>query len=460
VTLAVRCVAALLLSLVVTASAAPASADAVATGSDARFAQTIAGAELTVVIRATPRVPAALRVEIIAYRPVPELDLALAVRSVESGAASRGVVRLRRDRPGVYPAGSLDVTRTGPHELELRAGGEVSTLPFRVLVPASSPWEFVIHGGLYAAGMLLAGGLLAGGMSRRPSAVAVTGGAVLGVAALTTALLSSWLPPPVPDGAAPPADPAQQTGRPYAVAAAGTTPDQPVAGRDFTLRLDLFDGSTGRPVDDLAAHHAALAHLVVTSADGGYFRHVHPLRAGPGRLEVRLRADRPGRYLAYAEIEREGSGRQIVPAAFTVTGTSTGTSNRTSTVADGAEAAGVPRVAVTPARPVAGRPATIALDAGGGVRTWLGMAGHLIIRDVPGTLLSHAHELGSMTAAGSMAARGVPAPEEGAVVRSSGLRFTFSFPRPGRYLGWVQYAGDFRIETVPFEVTVAEEDGT
>lgn len=93
-----------------------------------------------------------------------------------------------------------------------------------------------------------------------------------------------------------------------------------MAGEEFTLRMDLIDGSTGRPVDDLTAHHEALAHVVVTSQDGRYFRHLHPLRTRPGRLEVKLSPDRPGRYLAHTELEREQSGGQLLTADFTVGG--------------------------------------------------------------------------------------------------------------------------------------------
>ncbi|MDF5752441.1 hypothetical protein [Spongiactinospora sp. TRM90649] len=445
-----RLLAALLLLLIMTGSAAPAAADPVAGGADARFAQSIGGADVTVVVSTPTRVPAVLGVEVIAYAPVPRLDLALAVRSAESGAVTRDVVRLLPGRPGVYRATALRASHAGPHELELRAGGQVSTLPFRVLVASSSPWEFVIHGGLYAAGILLVGGLLTGGLSRRPSGVAVVSGAVLGVAALTTALLSSWLPLPVAEGAAPPVGPAVPTGRPYVTALAVTEPANPRPEQEFTLVMDLFDGSTGLPADDLTVHHAALAHLVVTGADGAYFRHAHPLRAAPGRLAVRLRAGAPGRYLAYAEIEREGAGRQSVRAAFTVAG-------RTGTAGEPVHApAAVPGLTITPARPVAGRPTTFAFAAGGGVQTWLGMAGHLVVRDLPGTLLGHAHEMGSMIPA----TPGVPPPGEGTATGSPVLRFTYAFPKPGRYLAWVQYARGFRIETVPFEVTVTEEDRT
>lgn len=477
---------ALLVLLLTMTGAVPASAHGFVPGEDIEFAQTIAGTELTVVVKSTVKVPTPLRVEIVAHHPVPDLTINLTVRSTTSGQTTRAAVRLVRGRAGSYPA-TLGVAETGPHELELRTPGEFSVLPFRVLIAASSPWEFLIHGGFYAAGILVVGGLLSGGLSRRSSAVAVGGGAVVGVVALTVALVSPDLPLPPPEGSAP----AGTGGRPYALASLGTTPSRPRVTDGFALRLDLIDGSTGRPVDDLVTHHAALAHMLVTSEDGGSFQHVHPTRTGPGRLEVRLRTDRPGRYLVYAEIERADSGTQMVSGKFSVT---TGTDDVTGTDdADGpgdaveatgtdgpgdeAKAAGTDDpdnkveatgtddpdnpddaplapagLRMTPERPVAGRPTTIEFEAGAGLQPWLGMAGHLIVRDQSGGFLGHVHELGSMT--GQVPADDTP------VTYGPKLRFTFNFPRPGRYFAWMQFVRDFQIVTVPYVVTVTEEEST
>ena len=497
----------LLLLLVALLPTAPASGDAVGAGADARFAQSIAGTELTVVVRSVSRLPAALPVEITAYQPVPDLPVHLTIRSQETGESAQATVRLRSGRPGTYRT-RIAVTRAGPHELELRAGGERSVLPLRVLVAGSSPMEFAIHGGIYLAGALLLGGLLTGGLSRRRSAVAVYGGAALGVAALTTALVSPMLPPPVPEGAEPPPPPGTEVEPSYLIARFSTEPERPVSGTDFTLRVDLVDGATGLPVDDLAGYHQALAHLVVVG-DGGYFRHLHPLVAGPGRLETRLRADRPGRYRAYAEVRRAGSGTQLLAGDLTVTGepaeragdekptggaVSTAVSPARSTAGAAASTAestaggaaskaggaashsrtGAPggsgeaapeatspavpyrtrpagEPVLTPARPVAGRPVTIELDTGrADVQPWLGMPGHLIVRDESGDFLGHVHESGMITDPT------MPPVEEGSAIFGPKLRFTYTFPASGRYLAWLQYARDFRIETVPFVITVGE----
>ncbi|MGP4095352.1 hypothetical protein [Nonomuraea sp. KM90] len=411
-----------LAAVLVLALAAPAAAHNVTAGADLRIAQSIAGAEVTVVIKGTSRVPGPLRIGVIAYQPVAGLPVGLEVRSVEDGRTVTGTAGAAARDPQYA---QLRVERTGPHELKLSAGDEVAVVPFRVLVERGSAGDLLIYGGLFVAGLLLVGGLLTGGLARRATAMLLSAGAAAGVTvAAMVIVFEPQLPPTVPDGAAPVAG-TPAGGRPYAQARVATVPARPAAGQDFTLRVDLVDGSTGRPVDDLAVHHEALAHVVVTSADGRYFRHLHPLRTAPGRLEVRLRADRPGRYLAHAELEREDSGGQLVTAGFEIGGEAApGTS-----VPAGEAVSPLLR----PAVPVAGRPATIELPAPAGVRPWLGMTGHLLVRSQDGTFFGHVHEMGTP---------------------GSRLRFTFSFPEPGRYLAWAQYATADRIVTAPFTVDV------
>ncbi|GAB2922344.1 hypothetical protein [Nonomuraea fastidiosa] len=411
-----------LAAVLVLAMAVPAAAHNVTAGADLRFAQTIAGAEVTVVIKGTSRVPGPLRIGVIAYEPVAGPVFDLEVRSVEDGRTVTGTARAAAD-----PAYTeLRVERTGPHELKLSAGGEVAVVPFRVLVDRGSPGDFLIYGGLFVAGLLLVGGLLTGALSRPGPAMGLAAVAAAGVTvAAMVVMFEPQLPPAPPDGAAPTATNA--AGRPYAQARVSTVPERPGAGEEYTLRIDLLDGSTGRPVDDLVVHHEALAHVVVTSEDGRYFRHVHPLRTAPGRLEVRMRADRSGRYLAYAELEREDSGGQLVSSSFQVgKGSADDSEEERPETGDAAPV-------LRPAVPVAGRPVTIELAAPAGVRPWLGMTGHLLVRNEDGSFLGHVHEMGTP---------------------GSRLRFTFSFPEPGRYLAWAQYATRDRIVTAPFTVNV------
>ncbi|MGH3930278.1 MAG: hypothetical protein ACRDTF_09920, partial [Pseudonocardiaceae bacterium] len=277
--------------------------------------------------------------------------------------------------------------------------------------------------------------------------------------------LSSTIPPPLPDGAAPVPniDPAAgAAGRPYALGTLSTAPAAPVTGHELTLRLGLVDGSTGQPVDDLVAHHSALAHTVVTSADADFFAHLHPVRTGPGELTARLVPDRPGRYLVHTEIERADSGAQLVSGEFTVGGEATegdGEPGGDGSPVGAASASTAPGIRSVPARPVAGQPSTLEVDTGADdLQPWLGMAGHLLIRDQSGRFFAHVHELGSMTGPG-MAQPGMAVPDETVAHYGPRLRFAFTFPAPGRYLAWVQYARDFEVHTTPLTIDVVEGEG-
>jgi hypothetical protein len=382
-----------------------ARAHVVEAGADLRVTQTFGAGEVTLVITGVPQVPAPLRVSAQAAHP---MNLALELRSLTDGETSTGSVTV-----GQEPA-ALRAGHAGPHELRVRAGHEVSVIPFRVLVPASAWWTQLGDGAFLALGLLLVGGVLAKGMSRPLVGAASAAAAV----AVVVMLLAPYLPPAPPEGAVPAAGP----GRPYAQGRFSTQPARPATGTEFTLTLRLADGATGRPVDDLTVHHEAPVHLVVTSEDGAVFRHVHPLRTAPGVLEVRLNLPRPGRYHAHAEIERQGSGGQLLSGAFEVSGAPQPDAF--------VHEIATPRL--TPAAPVAGSPVTVEVETEGPIQPWLGMPGHLVVRSEDGVDLAHAH----------------------GTAGESVLRFTLTLPEPGRYLAWVQYAAGGRPVTRPFTMEV------
>lgn len=407
------------LCLVLGTAAVPAWAHGLSAEADLALAQTIAGNELTVVIRRTEQVPGPVRVDVIAHRPVHATVVRLGLRASAGGDGSGAAIALVAGQAGTYAA-TLHAERTGPHLLELRAGDETSRLPFQLLVTRAAAPDVLSYGGFGVASVLLIGALTIGALGRRLPAVALGGAAVLAASVgLTAGLLAPQL------------NPVRPPARPYAQLNLATAPALPSAGSPFTLRLSLLDGATGFPVDDLVPHHAALTHLVVTSEDGEYFRHVHPTRTGAGQWEVRLTAERAGRHFAQFELERADSGAQLVAGSFAVTG----------------EARPGKPVAPRQVRATAGRATPIEVDAGNGVQPWLGMAGHLIVRDVSGGFLGHVHERLSMRP-------DAQPPDETVASYGPALRFTFRFPKPGRYFAWVQYQRDFEIVTVPYVVDV------
>ncbi|AQZ62486.1 Putative secreted protein [[Actinomadura] parvosata subsp. kistnae] len=450
-----RLIPAVLALAAVLAWAAPAWAHGRSGSADVRFAQTIAGMELTVVVRASLRVPAPLQVDVVAHDPGRGGRVELTLRPAGAGGSSAAAAEVREDAPGMYPV-LLRAERVGPHELEVRAGGERSVLPFDLLVPAAPPWEVVVYLAFACAALALVVALVAAAQARRGAAGAGAVAFVVATAvAFTAGGLSPWFVPPVPDGAPAVPEGVRPLGKPNAQPLIEVEPRRPGAYAEFRLRVTLFDGSTGRPADDLAEHHGALSHVVVTSQDGTYFRHVHPLRVAPGVHEVRLRAGEAGRHLVYAEFERADAGGQLVSGAFTVGSPPPAAGSARVARPEGKrpepERPEGARPVLKPARPVAGRPVTLTLDTGRtAVQPWLGMAGHLIVRSRDGGYLGHVHEAASMTAPGERP------PDESVARYGPRLRFTFTFPRPGRHLAWIQYVRNYAIVTVPYVIDVEE----
>ncbi|TDD22712.1 hypothetical protein [Nonomuraea diastatica] len=456
----------LLALLALLAWAGPALAHGRTAEADVRFAQSIAGMEITVVVRASVQVPAPLQVDVVAHVPGEGGRVDLALRSVAGAGSSpgpgpsTGAVTVEAGRPGMYPV-VLAVDRVGPHELELRAGGERSVLPFAVLVARAPLWEVVVYAASACAAVALIGAMASAALSRRVPAGGFAGAFLVAtVVAFTAGLLSPYFAPAMPEGAPPAPSPDLLLGRPNAQAAIEVFPGAPRNGSEFRLRVELFDGSTGLRADDLVEHHAALSHVVVTSQDGSYFRHVHPLRTAPGTYEVRLRAQEAGRHLVYAEFERADAGGQLVSGEFSVTDEPPGA--RPDAPAPSRAPTGHPPVTgetppgeapvTEPARPVAGRPVRLMLDTGvASLQPWLGMAGHLILRSQDGGYLGHIHE------ARSMARTSRRTPDESVAGFGRQLEFVFTFPRPGRYLAWIQYARNYEVVTVPYVIEVGAE---
>jgi hypothetical protein len=216
------------------------------------------------------------------------------------------------------------------------------------------------------------------------------------------------------------------------------------------LTFDLSDGSTGQPVDDLLPHHEALLHLVVVGADGAFFAHLHPARQAPGRFAIGLTPDRPGRYTAYAEIERQDSGVQVVARDFEVGGAAAPAAPPPPGLC-AREVGDIHVVVASSLAPLrAGRQATLTFSfsqAGtpvADIQPWLGMAGHLIARSADGMIYGHIH-----------AAEVVP-PETlaPAVLYGPDVRFAYTFPQPGRYQLWGQFRRAGALVTVPLAVEV------
>jgi hypothetical protein len=434
------------------------------TGPMQTYTQQFGPYEVAITVEIPPSTPAPLYLDI-----APQQDMegvTMRFRAVPRGQPFDGApateLRGSAGSQGVYFA-QLDVDRFGDWELEASLsgpkGGGSARIPFAIVaqpLPAGSIGLFVGLGGLVA--LMIASIALAAISQRRgrpaPGWASWLIGQAMFACLIVSVIFGAQQFSTAIQSAQASADPALAlvgTGRPHANMALHTAPEQPQAGQPLTLTLDLSDGSTGLPVEDLVPHHDSLLHLVVISADGGFYTHIHPPRVAPGSYAIALTPDRPGRYTAYAEIQRQDSGTQVVARDFELGGAA---------VAAGPPAAGLGQRDVAgmlvnvssslePLR--AGKQATFTFSFSRGgapvndLQPWLGMGGHMIARAADGATFAHVHAVGPMAPAGVLTSGIVYGPD---------IRFVYTFPQPGRYQLWGQFRHEQQIVTVPLEVTV------
>ncbi|HEV7980830.1 hypothetical protein [Amycolatopsis sp.] len=485
---------------------APAFADSPSTGGDLTIAQSLGDRELTLVLRRVTGTPGPLHVDVITHAGTAPGRLTMSatpmgITGASSALPAAGVPTTQAvldigQTPGTYSTG-LDVDRPGPWELALGDGYRVAHIPFLVPVQATSPPERAVYGGFVAAGILLLVSVLVAARARRGGWVLLpAAGLVAAIAvAVTGAVLSASLPlPPQPGSQLDPTidnvtDPYARNGplitdfsRPPVLLAPGGNPL--TAGKPGELELNLTDGATGAPVDDLIIHDSALIHLLVVSPSGRLW-HLHPIRTASGRYQQHLTLPEPGHYAVSAEMVRRGGGVQLVrvPAGLDVSGTGPVSAPVNPVVlADGATAGsadiGGTSIGVEVANPAAGRPAAVTVQVGGtaDLQPWLGMAGHMI---VAGPLLSdtdigtavgkapvwaHAHSMGGAAGTGRVAmppVNGDSTPDETVAAYGPDVSFTYSFPTAGRYRLWIQVERAYAVITIPvvLDVPAATEGG-
>ena len=217
---------------------------------------------------------------------------------------------------------------------------------------------------------------------------------------------------------------------------------------DKDIRVQLYDGSTGLPVDDVVPHHNALMHTVCIDERTNALVHVHPARSAPG-LFVLAREWIPAvTYACSIETERINSGSNITSFDLTIPGTATRFPSPGSLdvpqAIDGYEVRVQAQQNIVAGVPVS---LNVSILRGGepidGIQPWLGMRGHLIVRSTDTQLYGHVHAVGTMDEAFQ------PAIQPGNTVT-----FVYAFPQPGSYTLWFQVRTDGTILTIPVKVDV------
>jgi len=240
------------------------------------------------------------------------------------------------------------------------------------------------------------------------------------------------------------------TSRPYVVT-------QVIPSRDTQRNIDqlkilLNDGSTGLPVDDIVLHHQALMHMVVIDPVSHTFLHIHPARTAPGQYIVDLPAIARGTYDVAIEIERANSGSQVTHQQVEIGDDTTQALPDPSPLPATVQAGDytVTVQTTTPAR--VGVPVELQVTASrdgqpvAALDFWLGMRGHLIVRNPNGAIFGHIHAVGAMNE-----------DFQPMSVAGNQVAFVYAFPTAETYAVWVQLMIDGEIITVPVQITVVPQ---
>ncbi len=279
------------------------------------------------------------------------------------------------------------------------------------------------------------------------------------------------------------------------------------AGSLHLLRLSQPADSTEPAWDSLVTDHGKLMHLFLCrEPDARTFAHLHPVRRDGATFENVLPALPAGSYQLYAEITYENGlsqtlvSRVAVPEALATSPPMAAwkmanevwcqtpaipLGNAAQPVAlDADDSWHSAEPAPSPAAralvcPLADGSHMVFLNAGdlvadretslrfavftaagrrAALQTYMGMAGHAVVRRADGAVFTHLHPGGTI----SMAAQQMLAEREGPLIvplatSTDEVTFPYAFPRAGEYRVWMQVRLDGRVQTGVFEVTVRPE---
>lgn len=208
------------------------------------------------------------------------------------------------------------------------------------------------------------------------------------------------------------------------------TPKAPRPGEPVTFRFRA-------PGAKLQLIHEKLFHLFIISQDLSIFRHEHPELQSDGSFLYRTVLPQGGMYRLLCDFYPEGGTPQMTPKTIFLQGAGPVSSLLPDLSPKASENVRV-ALRLDPETPLAGKKTMLFfdLDPGDGLEQYLGAWGHLLAASSDLIDLVHQH----------------PAWEE----RSSNVQFNLIFPRPGLHRVWVQFQRKGVLNTVAFNVPVAE----
>lgn len=225
------------------------------------------------------------------------------------------------------------------------------------------------------------------------------------------------------------------------------TPRAIKPGEDVLLNFGIADPATRKPVRSFEVVHEKLYHLFVVSQDLKFFLHTHPEKQGEEDFHLRMRFPKPGMYRILSDFYPSGATPQLVASTVMVPGPGfhlEPAGIREDLAPQNGENMRV-ELSLVPERPAAGQKVTMLfrLTPNRNIEPYLGTMAHMLAASSDLIDLIHNHPFLATDPPGK---------------DYKLLQFNMSFPRAGIYRVWVQMQRKGVVNTVAFNIPVAEPE--
>lgn len=207
---------------------------------------------------------------------------------------------------------------------------------------------------------------------------------------------------------------------------------------DVQMVFEVIDPKNQKRVNRFELMHEKLFHLFLVSQDLQYFAHVHPTLEPDSRFRFETQFPKPGMYRVLSDFYPNGATPQLITNTLFVAGKREPVAPLKEDLKPQKGENIEVSLTTEPQKPLAGFKTLLFVDLtpADGLEPYLGAWGHMLVASEDLIDMIHTH----------------PFIADG----GSRVQFNMIFPRPGMYRVWVQFQRKGVVNTVAFNVPVAE----
>lgn len=226
-------------------------------------------------------------------------------------------------------------------------------------------------------------------------------------------------------------------------------PKHAVPGQPVDLKLRVVDTKSGKAVTNFDEAHTQRFHLLIASKDLTRFFHEHPTMSEDGTWTHRATFPAGGDWWIYGDVAPSGKGSRILMSKVSVQGNAPTGPSMAAPNAGPFTSEGLTGLIESTTKTIPlGKSTTLRVrltDAATGAQAgdtepYLGAAGHLMIFHEDGRTVVHSHPQEDS--------------ETAALVKKGEILFSARFPKPGRYVAYVQVQRGGAVKTLGFTLRV------